>query len=71
MLGRGLPTKYGFTNKRCAKCGGNIFIDRDFRGCHEDCLQCGRTSDLPDLVKVRAKGRKDALGQTTVYSHQN
>jgi uncharacterized protein (DUF983 family) len=52
MLGRVLPTKCGFTNKRCPKCGGNIFVDRDFRGWYEQCLQCGYSSDLAELQKV-------------------
>ncbi len=39
----------GFTNRRCPKCGGNIFVERDndtgiaedYHGWYEWCLQCG------------------------------
>ena len=71
MLNRGLAIKQGFTRKRCPKCGGNIFLDRDLRGWYEECLQCGRTSDLPDLVEVGAKASKDTLEEARVYSPQN
>jgi len=67
MLGRGLPTKCGFTNKRCPKCGGNIFVDRDFSGGYEQCLQCGYNSDLAEL-KAASEG---ILEQPRVYSFQN
>ena len=70
MLSRGLAIKQGFTRKRCPKCGGNIFLDRDFRGWYEECLQCGRTSNLPDLIEVGEKGSKDTLGQARVYCTQ-
>lgn len=46
--------KIGFTKKRCPKCNGNIFIDRDshvdseeeYNGWYEWCLQCGYTRYL-------------------------
>ena len=39
----------GFTNRRCPKCNGNVFVDQDCsidteegsRGWYEWCLQCG------------------------------
>jgi len=42
----------GFTNKKCPKCGGNIFVGREcyFQGNlftwfeEESCLQCGYIS---------------------------
>jgi hypothetical protein len=33
---------------RCKK--GELFIDRDFYGWYECCLQCGYNRDLPELV---------------------
>jgi len=41
----------GFTSQKCPKCGGNIFIDREYslEGSfvawfeQESCLQCGYT----------------------------
>lgn len=70
MLTEQSAVKRGFTRKRCPKCGGNVFLDkdRDMRGWYEQCLQCGRTFDLPDVVEVGVKG---ALGRATVRSFQN
>ena len=44
----------GFTNRRCPKCNGNVFIDQDslvgseegYDGWYEWCLQCGYTRYL-------------------------
>ena len=58
MLTREVAVKQGFTNKRCPKCGGNIFLDRDICGWHEQCLQCGRSSDLPEIVEFLRQGEK-------------
>jgi len=33
---------------RCKK--GELFIDRDFYGWYENCLQCGYSRDLPELA---------------------
>jgi hypothetical protein len=30
-------------NRRCEKCGGNLFLTGDIYGWYEQCLQCGRT----------------------------
>jgi uncharacterized protein (DUF983 family) len=40
-------TKIG-TCPRCKK--GELFIDRDFYGWYENCLQCGYARDLPELA---------------------
>ncbi len=48
-------------NTRCPKCGGNVYLDNDVEGWYEQCLQCGRVTDLPEikakeiLVKLTAK----------------
>jgi len=34
------------TAHRCPKCGGNLYIDRDYHGWYEQCLQCGYTRNL-------------------------
>ena len=44
----------GFTNRRCPKCNGNLFVDHDsyagseedYRSWYEWCLQCGYTRYL-------------------------
>jgi tRNA(Ile2) C34 agmatinyltransferase TiaS len=53
----------GFVNKRCPKCGGNVYIDKDFYGWYEKCLQCGYASDLQSLVEVREKVGKGSPDQ--------
>jgi DNA-directed RNA polymerase subunit M/transcription elongation factor TFIIS len=30
----------------CPKCGGNLYLDRDYHGWYEQCLQCGYMRDL-------------------------
>ena len=49
----------GFTNRRCPKCNGNVFVDQDcnidagegYNGWYEWCLQCGYTVYL-ELVTI-------------------
>ena len=36
----------GFLRKRCPKCGGNLYLDRDGYGWSEKCLQCSFTQDI-------------------------
>jgi len=49
----------GFTQQRCPKCGGNIYIGRDlYAGWFEKCLQCSRTWYLESVVEVRDKVNK-------------
>jgi len=55
--------KEGFTAKRCPKCGGNIFLDRDFNGWYEQCLMCSYRRDLTTVVEVLEKVSTGAHGQ--------
>ena len=34
------------TSGRCPKCGGNLYLDRDYNGWYEQCLQCAYMKDL-------------------------
>ncbi len=45
----------GFMPKHCPKCGGNVYLDRDYYGWYEKCLQCAYTLDLKDIVEVPEK----------------
>jgi uncharacterized protein (DUF983 family) len=38
-------------NKRCPKCGGNIFLENDSFGCYEHCLQCGYDCNLENNIE--------------------
>jgi hypothetical protein len=40
------------TQKRCPKCGGNIYMDRDSYGWYEQCLQCSYTRDLVNIGEL-------------------
>jgi len=45
--------KEGFTQQRCPRCGGNVFVYRDLHGWYEQCLQCSRIWYLDSIVEVR------------------
>ena len=68
MQGKVLQTKRGFTNKRCPKCGGNVYIDLDLHNWFEKCLQCGHISYLPDLLKSGAVEMKNTASHSNEYA---
>ena len=37
--------------KGCPRCQGDIFIDRDLDGWHEQCLQCSYRHELKNLAE--------------------
>jgi ssDNA-binding Zn-finger/Zn-ribbon topoisomerase 1 len=41
------------TGGRCPKCGGNLYLDRDYNGWYEQCLQCGHIKDLAIVFQDR------------------
>jgi ribosomal protein S27AE len=52
-------------DRRCPKCGGNLFLTSDIYGWYEQCLQCAHTTYLdviynekkePVLVKAPVQG---------------
>ena len=47
--------KGGLTQKRCPRCGGNVFVYRDLHGWYEQCLQCSRIWYLDRVVESRDK----------------
>ncbi|MFQ6122139.1 MAG: hypothetical protein ACE5LA_03660 [Dehalococcoidales bacterium] len=53
----------GFIQGRCPKCGGNVYLDRDYYGCYEKCLQCAYTRDLKSIYKISKKVTRIRLGQ--------
>lgn len=45
--------------RRCPKCGGNLYIDKDYHGWYEECLQCAYINDLAEVYeKKEAKANK-------------
>lgn len=53
----------GFVKKRCPKCGGNVYLDRDYHGWYEQCLQCGYIRNLQSIVEVKSKVSQGELRQ--------
>lgn len=51
----------GLLSKGCPKCNGNLFLDRDYNGWYEWCLQCGYQHDLQYSGEVREKVRRTLL----------
>jgi len=47
--------KEGFTQQRCPRCGGNVFVYRDLYGWYEQCLQCSRIWYLDRVVELQGK----------------
>ncbi len=46
---------------RCPKCGGNLYLDRDYNGWYEQCLQCAYMKDLAVVYQSKKKEEKEAL----------
>ncbi len=53
----------GFVHRRCPKCGGNIYLDKDHYGWYEQCLQCGY-SYLGVVPTADSELKSDSVGQT-------
>ena len=53
--------KSGFVARKCAKCGGSVYLDSDQFGWFEQCLQCGLVSDLKPIVGTKNKVSKEAV----------
>ena len=45
-----------FLKKYCPKCGGNIYLDEDYYGWYEQCLQCGYTYDIESTLEIFNEG---------------
>ena len=52
-----------FVQKRCPKCGGNVYLDRDYYGWYEKCLQCAYTRDLESILEGREEVSQVIPGQ--------
>jgi hypothetical protein len=46
------------TQGRCPKCGGNLYLEKDYNGWYEECLQCGHMKDLAIVYQRQAKTEK-------------
>ena len=43
------------TGGHCPKCNGNLYLDRDYNGWYEQCLQCGYMKDLAVVFQNKKK----------------
>jgi predicted nucleic-acid-binding Zn-ribbon protein len=58
--------KRGFTNRRCPKCGGNLFVEEgvypdiggDYQSRYEWCLQCGYQHTLQTKTALADESEK-------------
>ncbi|OGO23478.1 MAG: hypothetical protein A2144_00165 [Chloroflexi bacterium RBG_16_50_9] len=42
-------------NSRCPKCGGNLYLDKDWHSWYEECLQCAFMRDLETVYEKPGK----------------
>ena len=47
--------------RRCPKCGGNLYIDKDYHGWYEQCLQCSYLHDLKVIYERKKQVTKVAV----------
>lgn len=47
--------------KACARCGGDVFIERDLEGQWLVCLQCGRAAPLPAAAPQPPEQQKSGV----------
>ena len=62
--------KGGFLQKRCPRCEGNVYLDKDHYGWYEECLQCGYTRDLQAIVDARKRESEAILSKPREASAQ-
>ena len=43
------------TGGHCPKCNGMLYLDRDYNGWYEQCLQCGYMKDLAIVYDNKKK----------------
>jgi len=46
------------TAGRCPKCGGNLYLEKDYNGWYEQCLQCGYMKDLAVVYQSKKTTEK-------------
>ena len=58
-------------NGRCPKCGGNLYLDRDYIGWYEQCLQCAYMKDLAVVYQNKKKTEKGTAEPVPVKRRGN
>jgi len=57
-----------FVGKRCPKCGGNLYLDSDFHGYYEQCLQCAYVHDSTDANEAENVKSKTTSLSRIIYN---
>lgn len=48
--------------KKCPRCGGDFFIEKDFYTWYEQCLQCSYRQELKDIAEFKKQtAQKEAV----------
>ncbi|MBN1161273.1 MAG: hypothetical protein JXA17_04945 [Dehalococcoidales bacterium] len=55
---------------RCPKCGGNLYLDNDYIGWYEQCLQCAYMKDLGVVYQSKKKSQKVAAEPVAVNNQK-
>ena len=54
----------GFIKKaKCPKCGGNIYLDSDYYGWFEECIQCGYTRNMQKIAPTKVEAGDKYLAE--------
>jgi len=48
------------TAGRCPKCSGNLYLEKDYNGWYEQCLQCGYMKDLAVVYQSKKTTGKES-----------
>jgi hypothetical protein len=50
-----MSTRSDNIHRLCTKCRGRLYLDKDYYGWYEQCLQCGLINDLNVIYEDRKK----------------
>jgi hypothetical protein len=56
--------------KKCPRCGGDMFIDRDIYGWYEKCLQCSYCCELRSLDEIHQSAVGKDEGPIGTLGHE-
>jgi hypothetical protein len=59
------------TGGRCPKCGGNLYLDRDYNGWYEQCLQCAYMKDLAIVYQHKIKKIAEPISIRRAHKKEN
>lgn len=51
---------------RCPKCGGKLFLDKDFYGWYDQCLLCGHLRNIEKVLEVSVKTSDEVYAKPNI-----